>query len=285
MFVIAGASGHVGSVAAENLLARGQKVRVIVRDAAKGTVWSKRGAEVAVGALEDQAFLANALRGASGFFTLLPPNYQAQDFFASQRTTADSIAAAVKDASVAHVGVALAERGRGSQRRGRDRSRASTISRELRAMGKKTTAIRAASFQENVANLLEPAKKMGIFPNFNPSSDYPVPMIATRDIGVLAAETLATPPAKSDAVDLEGPAYSARQVAEKLGAALGKTLTVVDIPSSGWVAALTQGGLSPSMAVIMAEMYAAFASGAIAPRGDRRVKGSTPIDDVIKKLV
>ena len=42
MFVIAGVTGHVGSVVAEKLLAKGQKVRVLVRDAGKGAAWSKR---------------------------------------------------------------------------------------------------------------------------------------------------------------------------------------------------------------------------------------------------
>src|SRR5262245_22567326 len=72
MFVVAGVTGHVGSVVAERLLAKGQKVKVIVRDAAKGAAWSKKGAEVAAGTLEDTAFLTGALRGASGFFALLP---------------------------------------------------------------------------------------------------------------------------------------------------------------------------------------------------------------------
>ena len=82
MFVIAGVSGNVGSVAAESLLASGQKIKVIVRDHKKGEAWSKRGAEVAVGTLDDEAFLSAALRGAQGFFTLLPPNFAASDPFA-----------------------------------------------------------------------------------------------------------------------------------------------------------------------------------------------------------
>lgn len=36
MYVVAGVTGHVGSVAAEKLLAKGAKVKVIVRDPAKG---------------------------------------------------------------------------------------------------------------------------------------------------------------------------------------------------------------------------------------------------------
>jgi nucleoside-diphosphate-sugar epimerase len=36
MFAISGVTGHVGPAAANELLAKGQKIRVIVRDAAKG---------------------------------------------------------------------------------------------------------------------------------------------------------------------------------------------------------------------------------------------------------
>ena len=88
MFVIAGATGHVGGVAARELLAAKQPVKVIVRDAAKGKEWAAKGAEVAVGKLDDRDFLASTLKGAKGFFTLLPPNYTAADFYANQRDNA-----------------------------------------------------------------------------------------------------------------------------------------------------------------------------------------------------
>ncbi len=92
MFVIAGVTGHVGAVVAEQLLAKGQKVKVIVRSADKAAAWSQKGAEIAVGTLEDQAFLTSALRGATALFTLLPPNLAVPDFYAFQRQTSDTIA-------------------------------------------------------------------------------------------------------------------------------------------------------------------------------------------------
>ncbi len=284
MFVVAGVTGHVGSVVAEKLVAGGQKVKVIVRDAAKGAAWSKKGAEVAVGTLEDQAFLTGVLRGARGFFTLLPPNYQATDFFATQRKTADSIAGAVKASGVPHV-VMLSSIGADLPAGTGPIRGLHYLENALRETGVKLTALRAGTFQENVANMVEPARKMGIFPNFAPSADYPMPQIATRDIGALAAESLVSPPAKSEIVDLHGPAYANRQVAEKLGAALGKQLNVVDIPASGHVAALLQAGMSQSLAELFAEMYAGFASGKIVPKGDRTVQGKTTLDEVIKTLV
>ncbi len=283
MFVIAGVTGHVGRVVAEELVAKGKKIKVIVREAAKGAEWSKKGAEVAVGALDDASFVAGALKGAAGFFTLVPPNYQAPDFFATQRKTADAIASAVRASGVQHVvllssvGADLAE-GTGPIRGLHYAEDA------IRGTGAKLSAIRAGSFQENVERILGAAKGKGIYPNFVGTADTAIPMVATHDIGKLAAEALLSPPAKSETVDLVGPAYSARQVAEKLGAKLGKKLDVIDVPQAAWVSTFVESGMSKQMAEIMAEMYGGFASGAIRPRGDRLVKGTTAIDEVIANL-
>jgi uncharacterized protein YbjT (DUF2867 family) len=283
MFVIAGVSGHVGGVAAQELLAKGQKVKVIVRDPAKGTAWSGRGAEVAVGRLDDVGFLTGALKGATGFFTLLPPDLSAPDFYAAQCKTADAIVAAVKAAGTPHVailssfGADLAE-GTGPIKG------LYYLETHLRPVTK-LSAIRAASFMENLGMVLAPAKGMGMFPNFAPSQDYPIPMIATKDIGMLVAKTLMSPPARSENVDLVGPSYSAKQQAEKLGAALGKQLNIMDIPQAGWVGAMMQGGLPKHLAEVYAEMYGAAAAGKLAPRGDRLENGSTTLDEVVKTLV
>jgi uncharacterized protein YbjT (DUF2867 family) len=284
MFVIAGTTGHVGSVVANELLANKMPVKVIVRDSGKGTAWSKKGAQVAVGRLEDAAFLTATLKGAAGFFTLLPPNFAAPDFYAAQRMTADAIASAVKASGVPHV-VILSSVGADLPSGNGPIRGLHYLENVLRATGTTLSAVRAGYFQENAANSLAPARQAGIFPNFMASADYPVPMIATRDIGMLAAKLLLDKPKKSENVDLQGPAYSIRQVAEKLGAALGKPLKIVDIPPAGWVDAMKQGGIPEHVAIVFAEMYAGFASGAIKPKGDRLVQGKTELDEVIRALV
>ena len=136
-----------------------------------------------------------------------------------------------------------------------------------------------------MGNFAHPAKQQGVFPNMSASADYPFPMIATRDIGVVAAHELMFPPAKSEVIDLHGPAYSVRQVAEKLGAAIGKKLDVVDVPPAGQSQAMQQAGMPKEIADAFAEMNAAFASGQITPKGDRLMHGRTEIDGVIKRMV
>ncbi len=285
MFVVAGVTGHVGSVVARELTGHGQKVKVLVRDAAKGAPFAKQGAEVAVAALEDAKSLAGALRGADGFFVLLPPpNDKAAGFYAHQRATADAIAAAVKESKVLHV-VQLSSVGADLPDGTGPIKGLHHLEDALRATGVKLTAIRAGYFQENLASSLGAAKSAGVFPNMMPSADAPIPMIATRDIGLLAACELELPSAKSEVVDLVGPSYSIRQVAQMLGRALNKTLQVVDIPPQGQAAAMVQAGMSQELAEILAEMNAGFASGRIRPVGDRMKLGRTALERVVAEVV
>lgn len=282
--VISGVTGHAGSVAADELLAQGAQVRAIVRSEQKGGAWRERGAELAIGSLEDTVFLTRALAGAAGFFVLLPPNPGGDDFYQSQRRVADRIASAVKESAVPHVvmlssvGAELAD-GTGPIKG------LHYMEEALRVTGTKLTAIRASFFQENIASIIPAARQMGIYPNFLPSADMAIPMIATRDIGRLAAELLKSAPRASEAVDLVGPEYSASQLRDKLGAALDKPLRIVDIPAGNHVDAFMQAGMPRSIAEVYSEMYAALGSGLITASGDRRVAGTTPIDEVIAGLV
>lgn len=284
MFVVAGVTGHVGGVVAQELSSHGEKIKVIVRDPKKAAEWSAKGAEVALGSLEDKGFLTGALRGATGFFALLPPNFAAADYYGWQKTTGATLAEAVKANATPHV-VLLSSVGADLDTGNGPIKGLFHLENALRATGTVLTAIRAGYFQENIANSIEAARTAGIFPNFTPSADYPMPMISTRDIGTLAATELRAKPSKSQIVDLHGPAYSIRQLAEKLGTALGKTLQVVDIPPAAHVETMVKAGLPPQIASAYAEMYAGFASGKIQPHGDRMVQGKTTIDETLKTLL
>jgi uncharacterized protein YbjT (DUF2867 family) len=284
MFVIAGVTGHVGKYAAHELLAKKQTVKVIVRDAAKGAEWSQRGAEIAVGRLEDTAFLAGALKGATGFFTLLPPDYAATDVFATQKKNSDAIAAAVKQSGVPVV-VMLSSLGADLASGTGPIKGLHYLENALRATGTKLVAIRAAYFLENLGQSVGPAKQMGMYFNFMPSQDAQMPTIATKDIGALVAKTLVSPPSKSEVVDHIGTTYKVSELVAKLGTAVGKQLQIVDIPPQGHVEAMTKAGVPKPFAEGFAEMYSAFGTGKVTPKGDRVVQGTTKAEDVIAELV
>ncbi|HSL24190.1 MAG TPA: NAD(P)H-binding protein [Vicinamibacterales bacterium] len=283
MLVIAGATGHVGSVAAGRLLAERKPVRVIVRDSARGARWAARGAHVAVADLRDAQSLAGPLRGATGFFVLLPPDYGAADLFAAQRRVAEAVTAAVRASEVPHV-VLLSSVGADLPEGTGPIKGLHYFEECLRSTGVSLTALRASYFQENAAEALLLAQSAGIFPNFGDRDDVAFPMIATRDIGDEVAKCLSRPPQASEVVDLVGPDYTQRDVAKALGDALGKPLRVVNIPQPQWVPALLQAGLGQSAAEALAEMYDAAAEGLLVPRGDRLVRATTPLHETIRPI-
>jgi uncharacterized protein YbjT (DUF2867 family) len=283
-FVVAGVTGHVGSVVARDLLAAGDAVTVIVRDSKKGAEWSARGAEIAVGSLDDAEFVASTVRGADGFFALIPPHYTSGDIYSAQRKSADALAAGIKQGGVPLV-VLLSSVGADRGDKNGPIKSLHYAENKFRETGTKLVAVRAGSFQENIAGAIAAARNAGIFPNFLPSADILSPQVATQDIGHTIAKALHSPPARSEVVDLVGPAYSSRQLAEKVGKLLGKTLSVVDIPAAGHLAALQQAGVPPDVAAAFTEMYAGFSAGLLSPKGDRMIQATTTIDEILPALV
>ena len=283
MLVVAGVSGQVGSVVASELLASGARVRVLVRDAQKGAGWAARGAEVAVGSLDDRASLGAALDGARGFFTLLPPDFRAADFFAAQQRIIDAVAGAVKVSGVPHV-VLLSSTGAHLASGTGPMKGLYQLEEALRATGTRLTALRSGALQENLGQSIGPAMQAGIFPSFIPA-DAPVPQVATKDLGQLAARALLSPVEDGEVVDVLGPAYSNRQLAEKLGQALGRSLKVVEVPRERWVGTLRESGFSQPLAELFAEMYDALGRGIVVPKGDRVVRGTTTVDETLRTLL
>ena len=72
MIVLTGATGRTGSAAAEALRAKGEKVRVVGRDAKKLSPLARLAAEAFVGNVEDVSSMTEAFKGASAVYLVLP---------------------------------------------------------------------------------------------------------------------------------------------------------------------------------------------------------------------
>jgi uncharacterized protein YbjT (DUF2867 family) len=283
-YVVGGATGRVGSVVAAELLARHQAVTVIVRNEERGLEWARRGADVSVGSLDDRAFVARAVHGAAGFFTLLPENVAPDDFHGTRRRMADAIAGGVQDGGVPHVVMLSAIAASLPDGNGPAKD-LHYCERQLATHAKQVTLLRACYFQDNVSAAIPSAVHGGVYPNFLASADAPIPMTATGDIGRFAANALLNPPQRTETIDVLGPPYTIRQVAEALGRVLGKDLEVVDIPAARQSDTLVEAGIPRPIADAVAEMFAAFNAGLIKPQGDRCLVGATMIEEVIRRYV
>jgi uncharacterized protein YbjT (DUF2867 family) len=284
MYVVAGVTGNTGKVVADALLAQKKPVRVIVRDAKKGEPWKARGAEVAVAELDDAAALTAALRGAEGAYLLLPPNFGSTSVRADNARRTKAFVDAIDASGVKHV-VLLSSVG--AQHADGTGPIASLHDAEI-ALAKTRAAVtfvRASYFMENTASSLY-ALGDGALPGFL-KLDVAIPMVATDDIGAVAAKALLEGGKGKSVIELAGPRdYSPRDVAAALTRILGKTITAQLGPESAIVPALKGAGMNDEWAALYRDMIVGVNSGHVAFEGGaaRALRGPTDLDVVLRRL-
>lgn len=282
MLAIIGATGKTGRAALGALRAAGHAVRAVARDPDKARALGEAGADVGVAKLDDARALERALEGVTALYAVLPEDPLAPAFHAPRVRMADALAAAVRARGVEHVVFLSALPAALSEGNGPAKD-LHYAEQALRQTGTRVTTLRASYFQDNVLGLVAPARAEGIYPCFLPSADVAFPTVAARDVGALAARALASPPPASEVVDVLGPAYSTRQLADGLASALGRPLRVVEIPPEAHVDVLGRAGVSRQFAEALAEMFACFASGRVRPEGDRVEHGTTSLEAVLRE--
>lgn len=284
MFIVLGASGNTGKVVAETLLTQKKKVRVVLRDAAKGQAWKEAGADVSIADVEDGAALKRAFSGAEGAYVLLPPNFSSSQVRVDNNRRASAIAAAVEAAGVPHV-VMLSSVG-AQQAHGTGpvlglRDAEATFTRAHAAV----TFVRAAYFMENWGGALY-AVAQGVLPTFL-LADKAIPMVATRDIGTAVARLLAEGGSGKRVIELAGPReYSPRDVAAALTRIVGKPIAVQQAPEEAMAPALMGAGMNAEWARLFQELTHGLNAGIVVWEGGYPLwRGETDVQTVLSTLI
>ncbi len=284
MFIVLGASGNTGKVVAETLLTQKKKVRVVLRDAAKGKAWKERGADVFIADVEDGAALERAFSGAEGAYVLLPPNFGSSQVRVDNNRRASAIAAAVEAAGVPHV-VMLSSVG-AQQAAGTGpvlglRDAEATFTRARAA----ATFVRAAYFMENWGGALY-AVAQGVLPTFL-LADKAIPMVATRDIGTAVARLLAEGGSGKRVIELAGPReYSPRDVAAALARIVGKPIAVQQAPEEAMAPAVMGAGMNAEWARLFQELTHGLNAGIVVWEGRHPLwRGETDVQTVLSTLI
>jgi uncharacterized protein YbjT (DUF2867 family) len=288
MYAIAGVTGHTGGAVAENLLARKEAVRVIVRDADKGARWKERGAEVAIASLDDAESLARALRGADGAYLLLPPNLASTDMVADNAARVQVIGRAIAAANVPHV-VFLSSAGAQHAAGTGPIKTLHHAEVELPRLAPNTrfTFLRPGYYVESVRESFVPEQNM-LLALFDPEKK--IPMVATADIGRVAATALVDGPrrGRESIVEIAGPReVSFSEIASDLSALLGKPIAPMRVPAPAVKSTLEGAGLPSDLAGLYAEMAQALESGLAdyERNGARFERGRVEPRDVLRALV
>lgn len=278
MIVITGATGNTGRPAAEALLARGDKVRVIGRDAKKLEPLVAQGAEAFVGSVEDAATMTQALEGATAAYLMFPANAQHPDVRAYQECISDAYVAALAKTRVPYV-VTLSSVGATHAQGTGPIVGLHNLEQKLNAIaGLNVLHLRPASFMENLFMSMGPMKSMGMLPGAFPG-DAPMAWIAGKDIGQYAAQRLRARDFSGHSTqELLGPRdVSMKEVASIVGKAIGKPgMSYMQVPFMMLEPALVQMGLPKSTAALFVEMWKAGNAGLVKPEEARTAKNTTP---------
>ncbi|HEY4741125.1 MAG TPA: NmrA family NAD(P)-binding protein [Candidatus Acidoferrales bacterium] len=278
MIVVTLATGRTGSAATKALRAKGEKVRVVGRDAKKLTPLEQLGAEPFVGDVEDVTSMTEAFNGASAVYLVLPEDISQRDLRAHQERVSDSYAAAIANAHVEFV-VNLSSIGaQHAKNTGPIVGLHNQEQKLNRVAGLNVLHLRAAYFMENLFMSIAPLRSTGTVPG-GLRADAPIPWIATKDIGEYAALRLAARNFSGSSIqELHGQRdISMNEAASIVGNAIGKpNLEYVQIPSPMLEPALLKMGLPQKTAQLIVEMWNGANVGLIAPQEKRSIKNTTP---------
>lgn len=286
MYVISGATGNTGKVAATKLLRAGKKVRALVRDPAKAKDLAALGAELVQVELGDGAAFQRALSGATGLYLLSPPDMASRDFLSERNALLSSVASAIEAAAVPHV-VFLSSIGAQHPSGTGIIQSVHQGEQALRATSVPCTFVRASYFVQNWGSVLPVAMKDGVLPSFIPA-DFTMAMVSSADVGATAAEALLDGPRSIRVLELSGPRdVTPRDVAGVVSKLLGKPVQVVEAPLAAVVPTFTSFGISSDVAGLYQAMYEGFLKGHVAFEGGRAEprRGSIGVEDALRPLL
>jgi uncharacterized protein YbjT (DUF2867 family) len=278
MYVILGASGNTGRIVAKDLLAHGEKVRVVGRNAAQLQPLVAQGAEAFVGDITNAGSLSLAFHKADAAYVMIPPNPTSNDFRGFQETVSDAIAAAVKNAGVKNV-VSLSSFGADKDTGTGPVLGLHNLEQKLNQVeGSNVLHLRAGYFMENTLPQVGAIRMAGsaIGPV---APDLKLPMIATQDIGEAAADSLLHLGFRGKQTrELQGQRdLDYTEAAAIIGKAIGKPgLGYVQAPTDQIRAAMVQMGMSDNFVGLILEMAGALNLGHMRTLEPRTSHNTTP---------
>lgn len=247
MYVLLGSNGNITSKAARKLREAGRKLRVLGRKD---------------GDIADTGFLAQAFRGATAVYTMIPPDYAAADMHARQDQLGESIARAVAASGVkrvvnlSSVGAHLAAGTGPIVGLHRQEQRLNALP------GIDVLHVRPGYFFENHLFAIGTIQALGVYADMT-APEVALPMSATEDIAAVVARELAGSAPGKRVLHLRAPKlYTMRECASILGAAVGRPdLAYVQAKPADVKPALMAHGFSAGTADLFEEMNEAFSKG------------------------
>jgi uncharacterized protein YbjT (DUF2867 family) len=252
-------TGHVGSAVADFLLdIGGVDVKLLGRRPEKLKKFVHRGAEVVAGSQDDADYLTDATGDVDALFWVTPPGYGSDDLRGFQNRLGKAAATAVRVNGIPRV-VNLSSLGADLASGVGPISGLHDVEELLNEACRHVAHLRPGFFFENLLWQLDSIRKWGRI-SLPLSGTKRYPMIATRDIGRMAASRLASRGWVGHFVgELHGPAdLSFDEVAKILSETLDRKIVYVKCDREEARQFMLDSAMSESAVDSMLEMYDAF---------------------------
>lgn len=268
VYLITGATGNVGSLVAERLIARGERPRIFVRDAEKARARYGDRVDIFTGDLADAKTLPPALAGVDALFLVNSgPGLAALDELAAKTA---------KDAGVKHL-VKLSSYDAREQNVGTGVWHAAGEA-NIRASGIPFTFVQPSGFMSNALYWARSIKTEGVVRTA--TGDGKIPFIHPDDIADVAVKALTEPEYIDQSLPITGPeALSYADMTAMIGAVIGKVLRFEAISEEEARAQQIAWNAPPPLVEARLSIFRAIREGRLAAVTDavRRVLGRKPI--------
>jgi uncharacterized protein YbjT (DUF2867 family) len=282
MYVVLGATGHIGSAVVAKLAGDGANVVAVTRSKEKAQRCRDTGATAAVLDIADVAGLRGLFRKAKRALLINPPADVSGDIDIAESKSVDHIIAALEGSELERV---VAESTYGAQpcKHCGDLGILFEFEKKLQAQAIPTSLIRGAYYFSNWDASLRTASHEDILYSMFPAA-FVLPMVAPADIGAIAADLLSSEQPRLGIHYVEGPArYCANDVAKAFSVSLEKSVNVVVIPPDRWEEAFRKLGFSEQAAASYARMTRLTLDEVELP--ERPLRGRKSLQSYVEDLV
>lgn len=249
MILVIGSTGNVGREVARQLIAAGEKPRLLVRSADKAKEFAGK-AQVVIGDLDDTKAVSEALNGCDKVFLLTAgldgPRLE-DKFIDAARAPGVKHVVKLSVMGAEYEAIAFAKWHRKNEKK-------------LEASGLKWTFLRPANFMSNALSWADSIKSQNAI--YAPQGDGKTADIDPVDIAAAAVRVLTTPGHEGKAYTITGPA--ALGIADKaaiLSRVLGRTITYSDVPAAAAKDGMLKSGFPAAYVEAILELTALIKAG------------------------
>jgi uncharacterized protein YbjT (DUF2867 family) len=248
--LVTGATGNVGSRVVRDLTARGENIRLFVRDPGRAARMlgdgHEGGVEIFPGDFSDAASVRRAMGGVDAVF-LACPNDPRQVEYETGLIDATLEAGVRRIVKLSALGAEVGSPVAFWDWHGR-------IEEHLRASGLPAVVLRPTFNMTNLLGSAEAVRQAGSL--FAPADGARVAMIDPADVAAVAAVALAEDGHGAEAHTLTGPeAISFERVAEELSAATGRRVRFVSVPDEAARRSMVEQGVPEFVAGQIAAVF------------------------------